>query len=516
MLDDITPQTPPPNSPPAGSALTPSALRARSLRRTLTALIGVVLVVGGLFYWLQIRQDQAASVKRERGRAHVLLKPNEESQDWRLKEGARVEELATTIDHLRRDTTDMKSQLEELQKRTRTAAGRGVTSDAPEESTRPPQRGRTASNAVPPLPPLHQILPPGSGENPAESDRRPSRPGRAPGRERGPVSAQAPSSSSEGREPDFGPPASTHAGQPSLSSGPSTDRGGASGIEHVIVSPGRTVTDAKTPSAARERQSQASHPPAPSQPKMRVILPSPSADQRERKPTQPVGWLPSGSFVRATLLSGVDAGTGTGSNLPYPVLMRLTDPGTLPNRYQMDLAECFVVGAAWGDLPSERVYIRSENLSCIRRHSSDLITIDGDLKAQVMGEDGKLGIRGRVVSKQGTIIARSLWAGFISGLSQAFRPRISFAPLTLTGDPGSGQAFSLPPLSDTLAAAGISGVGKSMDLVANFYLKQAQNLFPVIEIDSGRTVDLVILKGMPLKFNVQHTAGSTAQQEVID
>jgi conjugal transfer pilus assembly protein TraB len=180
----------------------------------------------------------------------------------------------------------------------------------------------------------------------------------------------------------------------------------------------------------------------------------------------------------------------------------------------MDLAECFVIGAAFGDLPSERVYIRTETLSCLRR-GGGILTIDGDLKGHAIGEDGKLGLRGRVVSKQGTIIARSLLAGFLSGLGEAFRPRITFAPIQLGGTTTS-ESFQLPPIGPALEAAGLAGVGKSMDLLARYYLQQAQNLYPVIEIDAGRKVDLVVLKGMPLKFSVQRAAAGPAAQGVID
>lgn len=210
----------------------------------------------------------------------------------------------------------------------------------------------------------------------------------------------------------------------------------------------------------------------------------------------------------------MDAGTGTGRSLPYPVLIRLTDPGILPNRFRMDLAECFVIGAAFGDLPSERVYIRSENLSCLRK-SGGFLTIDGDLKGHVIGEDGKLGLRGRVVSKEGTLIARSLMAGFLSGMGEAFRPRITYAPLQLGGTT-TDQSFQLPPFGDSMAAAGLSGVGKSMELLARHYLQQAQGLYPVIEIAAGRRVDVVVLKGMPLKFNVQRAAAAATTPGLIE
>ena len=48
--------------------------------------------------------------------------------------------------------------------------------------------------------------------------------------------------------------------------------------------------------------------------------------------------------------------------------------------------------------------------------------IDGPISAYVVGEDGKNGLRGRVVSKQGSAIARSIFAGTISGLGKQLAP----------------------------------------------------------------------------------------------
>jgi conjugal transfer pilus assembly protein TraB len=40
-----------------------------------------------------------------------------------------------------------------------------------------------------------------------------------------------------------------------------------------------------------------------------------------------------------------------------------------------------------------------------------------------------------------------------------------------------------------------TGVGKALDRLAQYYIKLAENTFPIIEIDAGREVDVVITKG---------------------
>jgi conjugal transfer pilus assembly protein TraB len=188
------------------------------------------------------------------------------------------------------------------------------------------------------------------------------------------------------------------------------------------------------------------------------------------------------------------------------VLLRLTDSAILPNDFRMQIQHCVVVGAAVADLASERVAIRTETLSCLLR-SGGFITIDEPLKGHVVGNDGRLGLRARIVQKEGQLIARSLVAGFLSGLSDAFKPRIAYAPIQLGGsDVTENRSFTLPPMQDTLAAAGLSGVGKSMDLLAKHYVTLAEKVAPVAEVPSGVPVDIVILQGIPLRWRSAKTA----------
>ena len=129
-----------------------------------------------------------------------------------------------------------------------------------------------------------------------------------------------------------------------------------------------------------------------------------------------VRYLPSGAFTRAILLGGLDAPTGgQAQRNPQPVLLRLADNAILPNQFRARVKECFIVGAGYGDVSSERAYIRTESLSCVTR---DGTAIDVPVKGYVAGEDGKAGVRGRLVTKQGQFIARALMVGFLQGAAE--------------------------------------------------------------------------------------------------
>lgn len=202
-------------------------------------------------------------------------------------------------------------------------------------------------------------------------------------------------------------------------------------------------------------------------------------------------YIPSGAFTRALLLGGLDAPTGgQAQRNPQPVLMRLMDNAVLPNQFRSGIKECFVVGAGYGDVSSERAYIRTESLSCVARNGT---VIDVPVKGYVAGEDGKAGMRGRLVSKQGQILANALLAGVASGIGQAFTQSsttMSISPL--------GSTSSIEP-GKQLQAGMSTGVGKALDRLAQYYITLAEKVFPVIEIDAGRTVDVVLTQGIALQ-----------------
>lgn len=190
------------------------------------------------------------------------------------------------------------------------------------------------------------------------------------------------------------------------------------------------------------------------------------------------------SFTRGTLLGGLDAPTGGQSQSnPHPVLIRLSDNSFLPNRFRAEYRECFVVAAGYGDISSERAYLRTESLSCVR---TDGATLEVKIQGSIYGEDGKVGMRGRLVTKQGQMLANALLAGVVSGIGQGLATSSTSALGTVASATGS-EAYR----------AGLgSGVGKALDRLAQYYIKLAENTFPVIEVDAGRAVDVVITKGV--------------------
>lgn len=205
-------------------------------------------------------------------------------------------------------------------------------------------------------------------------------------------------------------------------------------------------------------------------------------------------YVPSGTFSKVVLLSGVDAPTGgLASSNPVPVLLRIKDKGTLANYFESDLKECTAIGAAAGDISSERVNIRLESITCVL---ADGVIIEKPIQGYVSGEDGKAGFRGKLISKQGSLIAKSAMAGIASGLGSAVTEQyqnISTSAL--------GQVTSIDP--DKAIQAGVSqGFGNAMEKVADFYIQRANETYPIIELASARVGDIVLTQGVD--FGIDH------------
>ena len=204
-------------------------------------------------------------------------------------------------------------------------------------------------------------------------------------------------------------------------------------------------------------------------------------------------YVPAGAILTGVLLNGLDMPTGQGARKdPMPALIRVKHQAILPNRVRADVRECFLLVSGFGDLAAERAQLRGETFSCVR---SDGGVVEIPMDGYAVGEDGKVGVRGRVVSKQGAMLAKALQAGFLQSFSQLFN-RLPAIPVS-TGNGADAQFQSLLT-PQAMGAAAAQGAGGAMDRLANYYMDMAEQMFPVIEVDAGRGVEFILNKGTSL------------------
>ena len=224
-----------------------------------------------------------------------------------------------------------------------------------------------------------------------------------------------------------------------------------------------------------------------------------------KKKKEQTVYLPT-SFMEASLLSGLDAPTMNGAKAnPVPVLLRVRAPAILPNRVKANLKGCFIIAEGYGDLASERVYLRLVNLSCIAKNGHAVI--DQPVKGFVVGSDGKIGLRGRVVSKMGAVLARAALAGFLQGFGNAVN---SSSWTTWTSSVGTSSTLNASDVGKAALGGGISAASKKL---ADFYMKLADQTLPVIEVGATRRVTVVISQGTMLKLRNVCIGGEKCDQQ---
>lgn len=206
-------------------------------------------------------------------------------------------------------------------------------------------------------------------------------------------------------------------------------------------------------------------------------------------------FLPATSIISGTLITGVDAPTGLSStSTPVPVMMRVKKEALLPNHFQVDIKECRIIGSATGRLSSHRVVIRSELIACIREDGQAIeVNLPG---YAVSSYDGKEGVKGTLVQKNGDMIAASVKAGALEGFTNIAAPqRVN----TVNTDPNA-DPFQTINFGSALKSASLNGAGSAMQRVAEYYIALAEETFPVIELNPGIEIDFVLTKGTSLKI----------------
>ncbi|MXP15725.1 conjugal transfer protein TraB [Altererythrobacter confluentis] len=208
-------------------------------------------------------------------------------------------------------------------------------------------------------------------------------------------------------------------------------------------------------------------------------------------------YLPPNSYAPATVIVGVDASTGVASQSdPLPVVLRITGPARSVMRgnklLTTDITGCLVNGAARGDLSAEKVYVKLVRMTCAQPGGRFAVS---EVKGFISFA-GKSGVRGRVVSREGSLVSQALLAGIIGGFGRGFSAN---ANGIFTGQVGSdGQREALSP-TDILAGGFGQGAGEAADTVSRYLIERAEQYQPVVEMPTGIEVEIVFLDGVHVR-----------------
>ena len=218
-------------------------------------------------------------------------------------------------------------------------------------------------------------------------------------------------------------------------------------------------------------------------------------------------FISDGSFVRVVMVTGIDAPTGGQAQQdPLPVLFETVGKLDMPNNYKVNIKGCRFLGYAWGSLSTERVNARIESGSCIINGKSVQINVKGVL----VGEDGKPGIRGKVVSKQGQALSAAALASALEAIGGLYS---NSQGTTTMGALGVQRTVSSQDLKNSAVGGAISGAAEKL---SDFYLRRAEELFPIVEVHAGRAVEILVTKGAEVEgLKLHGSAGSNRNKRTL-
>lgn len=226
----------------------------------------------------------------------------------------------------------------------------------------------------------------------------------------------------------------------------------------------------------------------------------------EKSPTT----IPVNSALESVMLTGINARSNAAGGAPAgsvmsansvgaPFVTRIKGSAILPNGWRVsDLGDCFMSGNGIAVLSSERANVIGNRISCIDKNG---VILEAAVEAYGVDLDGIQGISGRVVTKQGAILAKTALAGVASGLGAALTPT-SVPGYNANQQSGNTQGIQYP--NPTLIAQSSLGAGVSSasTQLSKFYLDYAKEMFPVIEVNAGTRITWIFLKTVELNPNL--------------
>ena len=209
----------------------------------------------------------------------------------------------------------------------------------------------------------------------------------------------------------------------------------------------------------------------------------------EKTPGKRYVYLPLGSFVKCTLLTGVYAPANESN--PLPVLISVDEAFYGPNNTRIPLKGAFAIGKAVGDVVSKRAVIQIVSFSTVFpdgkvfEHEANL--------GYLADSDGRLGIQGELIYNTGKQLSMNFLSGFLAGGSEALSQAETS---TVTG--AYGQT-SKNVTGNTGRYSMFSGLANSAQGMSSYYQKQLEAMIPAVKIEAGKKAVLVIQKGVQIE-----------------
>lgn len=201
-------------------------------------------------------------------------------------------------------------------------------------------------------------------------------------------------------------------------------------------------------------------------------------------------YVTSGTFAKAVILGGADADASVnGQTNSSVMLFKIISKGTLPNGRRSHLGGCFLTASTYGDISSERAYVKLDKISCAHKGSP---IIDKSVAGWAFF-GGKVGIKGKPLMRDGKILTWAGVSGALSGFASAAQMTQSVQSISALG------STSTVPTGKVFSSGAFAGASSALDRLSNYYIKRADQYHPVIQVGSGNVVTIVFKEGFYLE-----------------
>jgi conjugal transfer pilus assembly protein TraB len=230
------------------------------------------------------------------------------------------------------------------------------------------------------------------------------------------------------------------------------------------------------------------------------------AANKKTAPKPPALTMPQSSALEAVMLTGINARSNSSgnaaagtilsaNNVGSPFVTRVKGNAILPNGWRVsNFSDCFISGNGIAVLSAERANVISNAITCVDKKGR---IFESAIKAYGVDLDGIQGLSGRVVTKQGSLLAKTALAGVASGLGTALTPQ-GIPGYNSNQGSGTTQGVLYPNLNLVGQTALGSGVAEGAKALSKFYLDYAKEMFPVVEVKAGTRVTWILQETVEL------------------
>lgn len=196
-------------------------------------------------------------------------------------------------------------------------------------------------------------------------------------------------------------------------------------------------------------------------------------------------------FQKATLVTGADVPTlQKGNDLTRTVWLSTTGDMLIANGHTENIQECIIQAAATGNFASASADIRLTRISCSALDDDGkYYKLVGAVKGWVYGENGKQGLKGRLVTKEGELIEKAIPLTLLESAIQALKNSTQKSS-TVYALPGSTGTSAMTNIQDSLTDGATKTASTTLDKFSDYYLMILEQLNPIIELKAGREVSI--------------------------